>query len=85
MNINLHIERLVLDGLQIGPGQGVKVKAAVEAELSRLLQEGGLSSSLQGGNAPPRIRTNPMQVNGNEYPKNLGAQIARSLYGGIGK
>ena len=86
MNINLHIEKLVLDGLDIGPGQDGKVKAAVEAELSRLLQEGGISSGLQGGGALSNIRVNhPVQISGNANPKALGAQIARSVYGGIGK
>ena len=37
MNINLHIERLILDGLPITRQQGPHVQAAVEAELTRLL------------------------------------------------
>ena len=85
MNINLHIEKLVLEGLEIGPGQGAKVKATVEAELSRLLQEGEISSRLQGGGALPNIRITPVKVSGNANPKALGAQIAQSVYGGIGK
>ena len=41
MNINLHIERLILDGLPIEPRQRAQVQAAVEAELARLLRPAG--------------------------------------------
>ena len=85
MNIDLHIERLVLDGLNVGPGQGALVKAAVEAELSRLLTEGGLAPGLQSGTALPNIRANPMRISGDTNPSSLGQEIARSVYGGIGK
>ena len=85
MNIDPHIERLVLDGLNIGPGQGGKVKAAVEAELSRLLSEGGVASVLQEGGAMAAIRANPLLVSSNTNPSSLGEQIAGAVYGGIGK
>jgi len=84
VNINLHIERLVLD-VNIGPGQGALVKKAVEAELSRLLTEGGLLSDLQGGCAIPNVRANPVQISGDTNPSSLGQEIARAVYGGIGK
>jgi hypothetical protein len=37
MNINLHIERLMLDGLSVASGEAALVQTAVEAELGRLL------------------------------------------------
>ncbi|WP_321416893.1 hypothetical protein [uncultured Desulfobacter sp.] len=85
MNINLHIERLVLDGLVLGPEQGAKVKAAVEVELSRMLQEGGIAPGIQKGEELPSIRTKPLQVSGKASPHTLGSQIAQAVYGGIGK
>ena len=85
MNINLHIERLILDGLNIGPGQGALVKAAVEKELSRLLTESGLASGLQTGIALPSLRVDPIQASRDTSPSHLGQQIARAVYGGIGK
>ncbi len=45
MNINLHIERLVLDGITLSPGESPLLKAAVEAELTRLLMSGGVRSA----------------------------------------
>ena len=85
MNIRLHIEKLILDGLAMGAGDGAKVKVAVEAELSRLLAEGGLAPALQGAGALARIRANPVSIGKDTSPKALGEQIAYSVYGGIGK
>lgn len=85
MNITLHIERLVLDGLELDPGQGAKVQAAVEAELSRLMQKGGIAPGIQKGGELASIRTKPLQVSGTINPHTLGSQIAQSVYGGIGK
>ena len=84
MNINLHIERLVLDGLPITRQQGALVQAAVEAELSQLLSNGGLAAELQAGAAMPHIKADAIQTAGSN-PHHLGQQIARSVYGGIGR
>ncbi|MFZ4859037.1 MAG: hypothetical protein ACOYL3_21890 [Desulfuromonadaceae bacterium] len=84
MNINLHIERLILDGLNIGAGQGAQVKVAVEAELTRLLTEGGLAAGLEGGGAISNITAHPMRISGDASPADLGQEIARVVYGGIG-
>lgn len=85
MNIVVHIERLTLDGLPIGPGQGALVQAAVESELSRLLTEGGLASNLQSGGAFASVRANSISLAAGDHPTWLGQQIARSVYGGVGK
>jgi len=85
MNINLHIERLVLDGVNIAPGQRHLVQAAVATELTRLLTAGGLSQALTGGGALHRVSANAIQLNSGAGPVDLGRQIAGSVYGGIGK
>lgn len=84
MTINLHIERLVLDGVNIAPEQRPALQAAVEGELSRLLTERGLSPSLAQGVAVPRLSASAMQISRTSSPTELGQQIARSVYGGIG-
>ncbi|MDO9236680.1 MAG: hypothetical protein Q7U28_11715 [Aquabacterium sp.] len=83
MNINLHIERLVLDGVNIAPGQRHLLRASVETELTRLLTDGGLAPGLVQGVALPRLSASAMQLTGNN-PAQLGRQIAQSVYGGIG-
>ncbi|BBL72821.1 hypothetical protein [Methylogaea oryzae] len=84
MNVNLHIERLILEGLDLPPGQKRLLHAAVEAELARLLSEGGLSSPLTGGGAMPSLAGPSMQFQAGSSPSALGRQIAGALYRGIG-
>jgi hypothetical protein len=83
MSINLHIDRLVLEGVNIAPDQRHLLKANVETELARLLAEGGLASSLSQGAALSRLSTSSIQLNGGS-PMQLGRHIAQSVYGGIG-
>ena len=85
MNINLHIDRLVLDGLPIEHRQGPLLKAAVEAELSRLLTADGLANSLMTGGATPSVPAPGIQLANESSPQQLGEQIGRAVYGGLGK
>lgn len=85
MNINVHIERLILDGLPVTRGQGPMLQAAVETELARLLAANGLSSELQAGGAVPSVKAGNIRLAGDNNPDWLGQQIARAVYGGIGK
>jgi hypothetical protein len=85
VNISVYIERLILDGMHLASGQGAKVKAAVEAELSRLLAEGGVESSLRSGGAFHKMPARPIRVSEEIHPNRLGQQIARSVYGSIGQ
>jgi hypothetical protein len=82
--IKVHIERLVLDGLPVTPSQGRQVQAAVEAELSRLMSEGSLAPELASGGAVPSVRAESIRLNGGSAAQ-MGRQIARSVYGGIGR
>ena len=85
MNINLHIERLILDGLPITHSQGPLVRAAVEAELARLVTENGLAAGLQTGLAVPSVRADAIQLTSGNSPWQIGTQIAASVYSGITK
>jgi hypothetical protein len=84
MNVKLHIERLVLEGLDIAPGQRRLLRAAVETELTRLLAEGGLAPQLSSGVALPSLRAGAIQLTNETGATHLGAQIAGAVYGGIG-
>lgn len=85
MNVNLHIERLVLDGISIPPGQRPHLQAAVEGELTRLLTEGGAPSSWPSGGAVPYVAAESIQLGHDSNPKALGSQIAQAVYGGGGR
>lgn len=84
MNVNIYIERLVLDGVSISPSQRPLVKAAVEAELGRLLADGGLAPNLLAGGAVPCVPSGTIEITPKSNPSQLGQQIAQAVYGGIG-
>lgn len=84
MDINLHIESLVLDGVDIASGQGDLVQASVANELTQLLHSGGLDTNLIAGASLNRVDVNNIQVS-DEKSHALGQQIAQSVYGGIGR
>lgn len=82
MDINLHIERLVLDGIHLNHHQRHLLQASVQTELARLLIDGGLAPNFMQGAAMPKLNANAIQMRGNDATQ-LGQQIAQSVYGGI--
>lgn len=84
MNINLHIERLVLDGVNIAPGERHLLQANVTTGLTQMLYNGGLAGNLVEAAAISRLSTSDIQLTENKSNK-LGQQIAKSVYGGIDK
>lgn len=84
MNISVHIERLILDGLPIAQRDRARLQAAIEEELYRLLAAGSLAIDLRAAAMLPRLTGGPLELNGNEDPRLLGKRIAQAVYGGIG-
>lgn len=84
MNVKLHIERLVLDGVAAG-GQPQLLQAAIQAELTRLLTEGALAPALNAGGAMPRIALPAIALGQRDTAGALGTRIAGAVYGGIGR
>ncbi len=85
MNVNLHIERLVLDGLEVSLHERPVLQAAVEAELGRLLSVGGLQPGLINGGAIPSVPGGVIQLTQPNNAARLGKQIAQAVYEGIGQ
>jgi hypothetical protein len=83
MNIDLHIEKLVLDG--VAPSDRGRVGAAVERELARLLQEQGVPSGLTHGGGAARIDAGSFSMMPNQSPESLGVAIAQAVYGGMNR
>jgi hypothetical protein len=83
-NVTVQIERLILDGLPLSRAQGALVQASLEAELGRLLTEGGIAENFAPGGAVPLLRANAIDA-ASADPAQLGTQIARAVYGGIGQ
>lgn len=84
MSINLHIERLVLDGVSVEPHQRAELKAAVETELGHLLVLNGINSDVQSNNHFLSISAGSIALGYNQ-PVNLGQQIGNAVYRGIVK
>jgi len=81
VKVELHIERLVLEG--VGPADRLAVGAALERELGRLISERGLPPRLAVTRELPavdggRLGSAPANAAG------TGRAIARSVYRGMG-
>lgn len=78
MNLNLHIERLVLDGLPVTGAQSPRVLAAVETELTRLFRKSAIKQPPAGDQQRRPVQS--IQVTPNGSPARLGRQIARAVH-----
>jgi hypothetical protein len=85
MNINIHIERLVLDGLTVPYHQQALLQAAVETELTHLFAVNGLANGLMTSSAVSHISAGAIQSSDESNPTYLGQQIARAVYEGISR
>ncbi|MBF2065981.1 MAG: hypothetical protein IGS39_16400 [Calothrix sp. C42_A2020_038] len=85
MNINIHIDRLVLDGLPIPHSQRPMLQAAIEAELGRLLVAGQLAPGLLAGGRVPNLSGGNIQLTQESNLTLLGQQVAQAVYGGLGQ
>ena len=84
MNIRVHIERLILDGLNVSAAEGVNVQSAVEAELAQLVEIGGLAPELMTGANLATMPAGNLSLGREQNGTLLGEQIARSVYEGVG-
>ncbi len=82
MRVRLHIERLVLEGLDVPTGAGAGLRQALEAELVRLIAAGGLAGWSARGAALAALPAPPIGTAG--PPRRLGAAIAGAVYAGLG-
>jgi hypothetical protein len=85
MKLNIHIERLVLEGLPVGGNDAQRVWAAVTAELERLIRAHGVSTALHSAGAVRELHAEELKVGERSSARRLGTQIARSVYGSFGE
>lgn len=84
MKLQIHIERLVLEGLPLGSHDKLPVQGEVQAELTRLLTEAGLAHELQTGGAIPRLQAAGIAMTRRDKPAELGRRIAGAIHSAIG-
>jgi hypothetical protein len=78
MNIELVIERVVLENIDLGPAERQRVQAALEQQLTAMVRAGGLHPDLLAGGAMPSLvvaMTLPSGWGGD----GLGGRIATSV------
>jgi len=83
MNITIHIERLVLDGLPVTSHDAGVVQSAIEAELAGLFVQQGFGPGLPRGKALSHLRTGSIHVGCGASPAQIGDQVASVLHHGV--
>lgn len=84
MIVNIHIERLILDGLSIPYHHQEKFQAAVETELRNQFTN-NLPESLMQCRALSKISAGDIQITDASDPVCLGQQVARAVYEGVNR
>lgn len=84
MKINLHIDRLLLEGDFIAPHQQQTLRRTVEAELGHLVTQ-GLASAVFVSDKIRVAQGGPIVLKNGMGAKGLGKQIAGAIYKGIKK
>ncbi|MBD1823646.1 hypothetical protein H6F51_14250 [Cyanobacteria bacterium FACHB-DQ100] len=79
MNINLHIDRLILEDVDLSPSERLRLQGAIEAELSRLLTIKGSSSRWGSNNWIPKLSIHLDQTTTTNSVQ-LAHEIAQSIY-----
>jgi len=79
MNLTVHIERLILDGLPVTSHDAHVVRTAVEAELTRLLAQQGIAPNWQRGAALPQLQGGPVHIPHGANPPAIGRKIASAV------
>lgn len=80
MNINIQIDRLILEGIDLSPSQRRHLQATVAAELSNVLTTNGFPSHLQNGTALPSLPLGKIEVTNITDTALMGQQIAQQIY-----
>ncbi|MGW8392262.1 hypothetical protein [Pseudoduganella sp. HUAS MS19] len=82
MTTYVHIERIVLEGLDPGPSQLPRLQAAIEQELARLLAQGDGQAPLKSGSSRA-VAGGVLELAGSPATPELGRRIAHATYEGI--
>ena len=84
--MNIEIDRLIIEGMELTPGQQRQLKAGLEASLGKLFAEHGIPPGIESFSSMARMPVNSIKLTNAEVkPVQLGEQIAHSLYQGINK
>jgi len=80
MNVHIDIERIVLDGLPLAPGEEARFRAALELELARRVAAHGLGAEALRGGALASLPPQPMSFPSGSTPAQLGRGVAAAIH-----
>jgi hypothetical protein len=84
--MNLEIGRLVIDGLDLTPGQQRQLSRALRTSLEERFEVDGIPQKISGLSSSATLPVRGIQLKSNTVqPAALGRQIANSIYDGISK
>jgi hypothetical protein len=83
VDIRVHIERLVIEGMPVSPGERPLIQAALEAELADRLAAGSLEPAMLAGSAIPRLAAGTIHLPPQPEAAALGRQIAGAIHTGL--
>ena len=81
MNIDLHIEELVLRGF--APSNRHRIAESMQRELVRLLAGHGLPPGCDRNRESSRVDCGAFIARAIEKPESIGARIGQAVYGGM--
>jgi hypothetical protein len=87
MNVELHIERLIVHDADLAPAERAALTGGLGRELTLLIQDGGVAPSLLSGTDLPRMTATlagPAAGNAAGAGSTLARNIARSVYSCLG-
>ncbi len=81
MNIEFHIDQLILHGFNSGDRHGIA--KALEGEVQQLLSQRGLPQSMQQPQVRSDINAGEFSMNKGMRGNRVGQQVAQQLYKGL--
>lgn len=81
MTVRLHIERLVVEGLELSAAEGTRLEAAIAEELSARFAAGGEAD--WSGFSVPALSPLAIATAPREGASAIGRQVAAALHGGL--
>lgn len=82
-DVELHVEELVLHGFARRDRQAIG--DAVRGELARLIAERGLPAGLAAADGAASLRGGSFRAAPGQRPAEVGAAVARAIYGSTGR
>lgn len=82
MNINLHIDRIVLDEINLERSESFILQTSISNTLTQLLTNRILTKDNLVAGVEDRLEAEEISID-NDMPNELAKKIAQSVYGGI--